>query len=114
MQMQSTTLKSWQLITKYAIWIILLVLCIILVYKYIPTRTIKTEVKQEKHIRDSLNIVNDTIQYKIITLEKHYETIRNTITTQSINSDCVYFSDYLSKDSKRFSDTINIDTTKAN
>lgn len=46
--------------------------------------------------REKLRTVVDTNKVKIIEIEKKYETVRNHIITQSIDSDCVFFSNYLS------------------
>jgi len=58
-------------------------------------------------IRDSLIIVTDTNRVKIITLEKRYETIRDSIISQSVDSDCVTFAKYISKYNSRLSNSDN-------
>lgn len=65
-------------------------------------------------IRDSLILVFDTTQVKIITLEKRYETIRDSIISQSVSFDCVTFSEYLSKYNNRFSNSDNSEPTQGN
>jgi hypothetical protein len=53
---------------------------------------------------DSLELANDTLRYKIeqvdslLNLNKYdYEAKYNSISTQSVDSDCIFYSDYLSK-----------------
>lgn len=63
-------------------------------------------------IRDSLIIVVDTTKIKIVTLEKKYETIRDSIISQSVDSDCITFAGYISKYNNRLSDSNNSKSTQ--
>ena len=58
-------------------------------------------------IRDSLIIRIDTTKVKIIELEKTYEKTRDSIVTQSVNSDCITFSEYISNYRDRLSSNNN-------
>jgi hypothetical protein len=56
---------------------------------------------------DSIKIIIDTTEVKIEHVYEKYIQVYDRIITQSVDSDCVFFSRYLSEDSKRFIDTIN-------
>lgn len=58
--------------------------------------SLKTKIDSLKDYRDSLRSVIDTNKVKIVEVEKRYETIRDRIITQSVDSDCTTFSNYLS------------------
>ena len=58
--------------------------------------SLKTKIDSLKNYRDSLQAVVDTNKVKIIEVEKRYETIRDRIINQSVDSDCVTFSNYIS------------------
>ena len=58
-------------------------------------------------IRDSLIIRVDTNKVKIIELEKIYEKTRDSIVTQSVDSDCITFSKYISNYKNRLSSNNN-------
>ena len=58
--------------------------------------SLKTKIDSLKDYRDSLQAVVDTNKVKIVEVEKRYETIRDRIITQSVDSDCIMFSKYLS------------------
>lgn len=57
---------------------------------------LNSKIDSLKDYRDSLKIVIDTNKVKIIEVEKRYETIRDRIITQSVDSDCITFSNYIS------------------
>lgn len=66
-----------------------------------------------KRANDSIKIIIDTTEVEIEHVYEKYIQVREHIITQSVDSDCVFFSNYLSNDSKRFIDTINFVTTEA-
>lgn len=61
-------------------------------------------------LKDSINIIDSTI-FKI--KYEHKKDI-STILTQPVDSDCKFFSNYLSENSKRFFNCNNSDTIKTN
>lgn len=75
--------------------------------------SLRTKVDSLKNHRDSLQSVVDTNKVKVIEIEKRYETIRNRIITQSVDSDCITFANYLSN-YQRLSSGNNSTTTKDN
>ena len=79
--------------------------------KLIDSINIKIDSLQNK--RDSLILIVDTNKVKIIEVEKRYETIRDRIITQSVDSDCITFSNYLSN-YQRLSGNNNSTTVKNN
>lgn len=56
---------------------------------------------------DSIKVIIDTTEIEIQHTYEKYIEIRDRIAHQPIDSDCVFFSNYLSQDSQRFIDTIN-------
>ena len=58
--------------------------------------SLRTKVDSLKNHRDSLQSIVDTSKVKVIELEKRYETIRDRIITQSVDSDCITFANYIS------------------
>lgn len=52
--------------------------------------------KERNTLKDSITKIDTTI----IQINKSYEKVYNTILSQSTDSDCVFFSDYISKNSK--------------
>jgi len=73
---------------------------------------LESKIDSIKGVRDSLIIVYDTTKVKIIELEKKHETIRDSIISQSVNSDCVVFSEYISNYNNRFTNTNNSKSTE--
>ena len=67
-----------------------------------------------KRANDSIRIIIDTTDVEIEHVYETYIQVREHIVTQSVDSDCVFFSNYLSNNSKRFIDTINFKTTEGN
>lgn len=65
-----------------------------------------------KRANDSIRVIIDTTEVEIEHVYEKYIQVREHIITQSVDSDCVFFSNYLSNDSKRFIDTINFTTTE--
>ena len=63
-------------------------------------------------IKDSVIFRIDTTKVKIIELEKRYETTRDSIVTQSVDADCVTFSEYISNYKHRLSSNNNFGTTQ--
>lgn len=59
-------------------------------------QSVSNKIDSLTHYKDSLKIVVDTNKVKIIEVEKKYETIRDRIITQSVDSDCITFSNYIS------------------
>lgn len=62
---------------------------------------------------DSIKIIIDTTEVEIEHVYEKYIQVHDRIVTQSVDSDCVFFSRYLSEDSKRYIDTINFEPVKA-
>lgn len=56
---------------------------------------------------DSVQEVIDTNKVKVIEVERKYETIRNHIIIQSMDSDCITFANYISNYKRRLSDSTN-------
>ena len=52
--------------------------------------------KERNTLKDSITKIDTTI----IQINKSYEKVYNTVLSQSADSDCVFFSDYISKNSK--------------
>lgn len=75
-----------------------------------PGKVITTTVLQKQ--RDSLNVIDDSLHFNIITQENKYETIHNRIIGQSVDSDCLYFANYLSAKGQRLLDSNNCQATK--
>lgn len=65
-----------------------------------------------KRANDSIKVIIDTTEIEIEHVYEQYIQIHDHIVTQSVDSDCVFFSNYLSKDSERFIDTINFEPVK--
>lgn len=65
--------------------------------------SINNKIDSIKNYREKLKSINDTNKVKIITLEKHYETIKNNIIKQCPDSDYVFFSNYTAKYRKQYS-----------
>lgn len=74
---------------------------------------LNTKIDSIKRANDSIRIIIDTSEVEIEHVYEKYIQIRDRIVTQSVDSDCVFFSNYLSEDSKRFIDTINFEPVKA-
>lgn len=74
--------------------------------------TLNNKVDSIRRANDSIKVIIDTTQVEIEHVYEKYIQVREHIVTQSVDSDCVFFSDYLSKDSKRFIDTINFEPAK--
>ena len=58
--------------------------------------SLNSKINNLNFTRDSLKAVIDTNKVQIINVEKRYETIRDRIINQSVDSDCVTFSNYIS------------------
>lgn len=74
--------------------------------------TLNNKVDSIRRANDSIKVIIDTTQVEIEHVYEKYIQVREHIINQSVDSDCVFFSDYLSKDSKRFIDTINFEPAK--
>ena len=59
-------------------------------------QSLNNKIDSLTNYKDSLKIIVDTNKVKIIEIEKKYETIRDRISTQSVDSDCITFSNYIS------------------
>ena len=81
------------------------------ILKKIDSLTVKVD--SIKRANDSIKVIIDTTEVEIEHVYEKYVQIRDNIVTQSVDSDCVFFSNYLSEDSKRFVDTINFEPVKA-
>lgn len=75
--------------------------------------SLSSKVDSIRRANDSIRIVIDTTEIEIEHVYEKYIQIHDRIVSQSSDSDCVFFSNYLSKDSRRFIDTINFETTEA-
>jgi hypothetical protein len=75
--------------------------------------SLSNKVDSIRRVNDSIRVIIDTTDVEIQHTYEKYIEIRDRITYQSVDSDCVFFSDYLSQDSKRFIDTINFEPIKA-
>lgn len=72
-----------------------------------------TKVDSIRRSNDSIKIIIDTTEVEIEHVYEKYIQVHDRIVTQSVDSDCVFFSRYLSEDSKRYVDTINFEPVKA-
>jgi arabinogalactan endo-1,4-beta-galactosidase len=68
---------------------------------------LSNKVDSIKRANDSIKVIIDTTEVEIEHVYEKYIQVRDRIIIQSVDSDCVFFSNYLSNDSKRFIDTIN-------
>lgn len=75
--------------------------------------SLSVKIDSIKRANDSIRVIIDTTEVEIQHTYEKYIEIRTRISVQSVDSDCVFFSNYLSKDSQRFIDTINFATTEA-
>lgn len=64
--------------------------------------------------RDSLSLVIDTAKSKVVIIEEKYEKDYIDITNQSIRDDIEFFSNYLSQNDERLSDSNNSSSAKEN
>lgn len=95
--------------------IICILLGITLLYLFIKSSSENTAInKQYEHSLDSLNNVCDSLKRikdsekdtikkvdnNITIIKKKYEKVYNTVLTQSTDSDCIFFTEYLSKNFK--------------
>lgn len=71
--------------------------------------SLNVKVDSIKRANDSIKVIIDTTEVEIEHVYEKYIQIREHIVTQSVDSDCLFFSNYLSEDSKRFIDTINFE-----
>jgi hypothetical protein len=76
--------------------------------------SLTTKVDSIHRANDSIKIIIDTTEVQINHVYEEYIQIHDRIITQSTDSDCLFFSRYLSENSQRFIDTINIEPIKAN
>ena len=70
-------------------------------------KQISSKVDSIRRANDSIKVIIDTTEVKIEHVYEKYIQVRERIAAQSVDSDCVFFSNYLSKDSERFIDTID-------
>ena len=68
---------------------------------------LSNKVDSIKRANDSIKVIIDTTEVEIEHVYEKYIQVREHIITQSVDSYCVFFSNYLSNDSKRFIDTID-------
>lgn len=64
--------------------------------------------------RDSLSTVIDTAKAKVVIIEKKYEKDYIDITNQSIRDDIEFFSNYISQNDTRLSNSNNSSSAKEN
>lgn len=69
--------------------------------------SLTTKVDSIRKANDSIKLIIDTTEIEIQHTYEKYIEIRDRINVQSADSDCIFFSRYLSKDSERFIDTID-------
>lgn len=69
--------------------------------------SLTVKVDSIKRANDSIKVIIDTTEVQIQHTYEKYIEIRDRIVEQPIDSDCIFFSNYLSKDSQRFIDTID-------
>lgn len=74
--------------------------------------SLTTKVDSIRRANDSIKIIIDTTEIKINHVHEEYIQIYDRIVNQSVDSDCVFFSRYLSKDSERYIDTINFEAVE--
>lgn len=60
-----------------------------------------------RRANDSIKVIIDTTEVEIEHVYEKYIQTYDRIVVQSVDSDCIFFSNYLSEDNKRFVDTIN-------
>lgn len=75
--------------------------------------SLSAKIDSINRLNDSIKTIIDTTEIEIQHTYERYIEIRDRIIEQSVDSDCIFFSDYLSKDSQRFVDTINFEPVKA-
>ena len=64
-------------------------------YSHSPTQIIYKTIEVDKKIRDSLNIVNDTITNKIEHITKKYYEKRDSILNNDSSADMLFFTRYI-------------------
>ena len=64
-------------------------------YSHSPTQVIYKTIEVDKKIRDSLNIVNDTITNKIELINKRYYEKRDSILNNDSSADMLFFTNYI-------------------
>jgi predicted membrane GTPase involved in stress response len=72
-----------------------------------------TKVDSIRRANDSIKVIIDTTEVEIEHVYEKYIQTYDRIVIQSVDSDCIFFSNYLSEDSKRFIDTINFKSAEA-
>ena len=75
--------------------------------------SLNVKISSIKRANDSIKIIIDTTEVEIQHVYEKYIQVYDRIVTQSVDSDCVFFSRYLSEDSKRYIDTINFKSAEA-
>lgn len=75
--------------------------------------SLNVKIDSVKRANDSIRIIIDTTEVEIEHVYEKYIQVHDHIVTQSVDSDCVFFSRYLSEDSKRYIDTINFESVEA-
>ena len=90
---------------KFRSFLILVLLCLVVVIVFYEYRHKKQEVKTTEI--DSIKVVNDTLKLKLDSITKsiynlntEYEKDKLTIINQSSDSDILFFSRYLSKETE--------------
>ena len=106
---------------KALIIIFIIVLIAILIYK--PRKSvnysnkidsIESKLEQINTKRDSIKERIDTVVIKLKENDKYYKETINSIITNDINSDYIFFTNYLINNSKRLDSLYNCDSTKTN
>ena len=90
---------------KWRNFTILILLCFVVAVVFYKCRHKKQEVKTTEI--DSIRVVNDTLKLKLDSITKsiydlntEYEKDKSTIINQPLDSDLLFFSRYLSKETK--------------
>lgn len=79
--------------------VILIALCLLNIFVLFRNRPVEdnSTIVIEKRVRDSLNVINDTITQQINNIHKTYEKTVDRIITQSADSDILFIKAYISR-----------------
>lgn len=79
--------------------VILIALCLLNIFVLFRNKPVKdnSTIVIEQKIRDSLNIINDTVKQQINNIHKTYEKTVDRIITQSADSDILFIKAYISR-----------------
>lgn len=81
--------------------IFIIALCLLNIFTLFRTTTSKVEkdsvIVKEERVRDSLNVINDTLTKQINNIHNTYEKTVDRIITQSADSDILFIKAYISR-----------------